>query len=331
MLALSSCAGAPKTSGDGAIRPPATGTAHARAPQPLRAFPKVTYVRGRTSLDQTVRYIGEAYGGGIVSILGIDVRAVPPMDRERIPFETFVDELAKSVDCVWLREPDYYLLLPQGYEVLLDTRIEDVLPARFEDARLAIAFGFNSKLFDVLASMAQSLGLPLVTDNLLGEQHVGELNVPETSLPSALEAVLRSARVAPGAFSVECTDAYLFVMAAGNRSRRSPLLNADRLPAGGQALLDRKVDIALPVVPPDADHINFNRTTLPLSQVLPALSAQLGVFVEASEETADLPVNPCIMPGIRLGTAMDLLIRQWPLPHYGYEVLEDRILIRTAP
>ncbi|NJL72818.1 MAG: hypothetical protein HC888_15280 [Candidatus Competibacteraceae bacterium] len=69
---------------------------------------------------------------------------------------------------------------------------------------------------------------------------------------------------------------------------------------------------------------------MPLEAVLPALTAQLGILVEASPEARDLPVNPCVLPGVRLRTALDLLVRQWPLPRYGYEVLPDRILIRPV-
>lgn len=328
-VALTSCAGTTPDTPSPADAAPVTA-APARGPRPLRTFPKVSYQQGHASLDQAVRYIGEAYGGGIVSILGVDVRAVPPMDHERIPYETFVDELAKSVECVWVREPDYYLILPPGYELLLDTRIDQVLPPRFETPTLDFAFGYNTKLYDVLASIGHSLGLAIATDNILGEQRVGEMNVPETPLPNALEAVLRSARVVPDAFSVECTEEYLFISAASNQARRNALLNPAPLPEAAEAFLDRIVHVTLPVAPPDAAHIAFNRSTLPLETVLPALSAQLGVLVEASPEVRDLPVNPCVLPGVRLRTALDLLVRQWPLPHYGYELLPDRILIRPV-
>jgi hypothetical protein len=330
LLALASCAGTapPAAQAPGPAAP--VTAASERAPRPMRAFPKVSYVRGHTSLDQAVRYIGEAYGGGIVSILGVDVRAVPPMERERVPFESFVDELAKAVDCVWIREPDYYLILPEGYEILLDTRIPGGLPARFESPTLDFAFGFNTKLYDIFASLGHSLGLAIVTDNILGEQRVGEMNVPTTPLPAALEAILRSARVAPGGFTVECTEEYLFLLAATNQSLPSPLLNAASLSPAAVATLDRVVHVALPVPPPDAERIAFNRATLPLEAVLPSLSSQLGIAVAASPEVRDLPVNPCVLPGVRVRTALDLLVRQWPLPHYGYEVLDDRILIRPV-
>src|SRR5690606_39059740 len=95
--------------------------------------------------------------------------------------------------------------------------------------------------------------------------------------------------------------------------------------------LDRIVNVSLPVIPPDALHLAFNRELIPLAQAYAALTAQLGVTIEFSEDIAELPVNPCVMRGVRLRTAMDLLIRQWPYPQFGYEVHPDRILIRSIP
>jgi hypothetical protein len=35
------------------------------------------------------------------------------------------------------------------------------------------------------------------------------------------------------------------------------------------------------------------------------------------------------MTNVRLSTALDLVIRQWLIPNYGYQVTHDRIVIRT--
>jgi len=62
--------------------------------------------------------------------------------------------------------------------------------------------------------------------------------------------------------------------------------------------------------------------------VLDSLSQQLGILVVAEKGLEDLPVNPVVLNNVRVQTAMDLLIRQWLIPDFGYQVAGDRIVIR---
>ena len=45
----------------------------------------------------------------------------------------------------------------------------------------------------------------------------------------------------------------------------------------------------------------------------------------------DLPVVPAYYHDLPVETVLDLLIRQWPIPAFGYHVLADRIVLATRP
>jgi hypothetical protein len=314
------------TSPDRAAQPAGEGRAPAAQPA-WSDTTRIAYASRNTSLDQAVRFLGEQHGVGLVTVQGTDVRAVPALETERMPYGEFVAWLAGAVECQALREPHYYFLAPPGYELLLETRVDAPLPKPHDRATLSAAFGFNTLLFNVFASLTHSTGYTIATDNILGEQRVGELNVPDAPLARVLEAVLRSARVAPDGFRAELGPNYLFLASAPNRSLAQPLLNVGDLPAGLRKALDRKIDLDLPARPADAAGVPFAPATLRLADVLPLLSAAFGVEVRATDAVADLPVNPCAMRGVRVEDAMRLLIRQWPLPHYGYEARAEGLLI----
>lgn len=324
LLALASCAGGP----DRADTRPAPG--RAPAPAAWSDATRIGYASLNTTLDQAVRFLGENYGVGLVTLQGMDVRAVPALETDRMPFGEFVAWLAESVESQALRESHYYLLVPPGYELLLQTRIDAPLPAAHEAAMLGAAFGFNTRLYNAFASLGHSLGMTIVTDNILGEQRVGELNIPNAPLPRVIEALLRSARVTPGGFRVEVGERHVFLVAGPNQSRANPLLNPTPPTGAQRRMLERRVNLDLPAAPPDADRVAFSVAPITLAEALPTLSAAMGVSVMATVEVADLPVNPCTMRDIRIGDALNLIVRQWPLPNFGYEVRDDGIVIRAA-
>ena len=103
------------------------------------------------------------------------------------------------------------------------------------------------------------------------------------------------------------------------------MLNRSQLGAGEQALLQRVVSLE---VPRATGEMTFYRTASKLGEVLPELSRQLGIPVEAAPALREFPVNWTVMHDVRVETAILLLIRQWPLERFGYEVYPDRILIR---
>ena len=61
---------------------------------------------------------------------------------------------------------------------------------------------------------------------------------------------------------------------------------------------------------------------------VPQAIEQLGVKVTAQRRLAEIPINPVVFKNVRLETAMNLLLRQWPLAGFVWELQADRILIR---
>ncbi len=291
-------------------------------------FPRVTLVQEYSSLEQTVRKLGEQSGGGLVVMNGIGERGLPPLKFKRKPYAFVVARLAEYAQCQYSRTPYYYFLYPAGYETLLAHSLEGRLHVRYDGATAALAFGNNTELFNLFLTIGRSIGGTIVADNLMAESRCGELVLPEAPLRYGLEAALQSARIDPRAYEVESTEEYLFFRSVYNQNTAPPLLNEDKLTEEQKLALEKRVSIMLPEAPSVTAGIAFRHRGAPLEQILAPLSSQLGIRVVAEAALADLPVNPCSMNNVRVRTVMDLLLRQWILPDFAYEMRGDRIFIR---
>jgi LysM repeat protein len=58
------------------------------------------------------------------------------------------------------------------------------------------------------------------------------------------------------------------------------------------------------------------------------LSRQLGITIVAEKGLEGAPIKTGLMNDVRVSTALDLLVRQWPVPEFGYQFTQDRIVIR---
>jgi hypothetical protein len=65
---------------------------------------------------------------------------------------------------------------------------------------------------------------------------------------------------------------------------------------------------------------SFQAEPATLARVLPDLSRALGIPVTADDAMGRLPVNITAFHAIPTEAALDLLVRQWLLPRYGYRI-----------
>lgn len=300
-------------------------------PMPADAihFPKVTLTQDFSPLDDTVRRVGERIGGGLVTMNGIGDRPLPPLKMKRRPYRQLVALLSLYTGSQFYASPYYYFLYAPGYDSLTGISLENSLHERYAGMGGAMAFGANTELYNVFAMLGKSMGITVLADNPIADSRCGELALEEVPLRIGLEAILQSARIAPEAFKVESTEEYIFLHSVQNQKTPPLLLNDESTLNSGQlALLNRKVNLMLPEPPMVTAGMVFRHHASPLSQVLGPMSSQMGVRVAVEDERLlQLPVNPCIMNDVRIRTAMDLLLRQWPLPDFGYELRGDIIVI----
>jgi hypothetical protein len=291
-------------------------------------WPRVAFTWDGGILSQAVRAFGEENGGGIVLINGIGALAAPELDVNRAPYSSVIARLAEGAKCRYADCGWYYLIYPAGYEVLLDLSLSGMLPARYQQVAAALSLGEGVALFNAFALLSQSLDLAILADNIVAESRCGELTLDKMPLPAILEGVLQSARIPPGAFSIESGAGYLFFRSPVNQGPADRLLGEADLSLAARELLDREMSLYLPAMSAEPDQTVFRGTAVPLGSVLETLSAQTGVSVRAEESLKDFPVNPCVLPGLPVRTAMNLLIRQWPVAGIGFEVQEGEIRIR---
>ncbi len=291
-------------------------------------FPAVTFTHEMSPVGDMMRAFGEQAGGGFVLMSGLEERAVPKVEFQKQPYEQAIAHFASAVDCIYMHTPYYYLVVPPEYQQLETVSLAAKLNTTYASMNVSAAFGAKTELFIVLAALSESLDITVVADNFIAESCCGEVHLPEAPLAVILEAILQSARIPSDTLVVESTPEYIFLRAAHNESQASLRLDTGSLTAEQSALLDKEVSLSLPGVPGDQEGLIFAFRPIALREALYPVSEQLGVKVVARRGLVDIPVNPVVIKRVRLETAMNLLIRQWPLAGFCWELQADRILLR---
>lgn len=295
------------------------------------ARPPVTLTSAHQQpLGSLARVLADEVGGGLVVMKGLEDLPVPPLQHANTPFVGFVSQMATALRLNVQETPSYLFLYPEGYEALTNVSFEGLLDPAYDGVSAALAFGFDTPVFEAFALLGDALGITLVSDNIIGDALCGSMNVAEGPLHHGLDAVLKSARVPQDQIVVESTPDYIFVRAVQNTTRSSTIIGGDVLSEAENKVLDTRVSVVVPPLTRGEGQLMIPRGATPLGSVLGSLSEQLGVPVAVSTGLEALPVNPTILNNVTVRTAMDLLIRQWPVPEFGYELKDGRIRIRSV-
>lgn len=282
-------------------------------------------------LGTVVRRIGESTNGGIVLMQGLEWYNVGSVAFRNEPLQAVAQKLAKTFEGSSQAAAGYHFIYPAGYDMLAGVSFEGLVTPEMAARDVSIAFGAGTQLYSVLAVLGRSLGVTLVADNAIAESQCGELALPELPLPTVLEAVLKSARIPNEAFEVLAGPNFAMIRGRGVPLREPVLLNEAVLSETQRQFLDQNVSIELPYPQTEQDAIEVFPGASPLMDVLPSLTHQLGIRVTAERALADLPVNPTVLNDVSRQTAMELLIRQWLVPQYGFTLEADRVVIRQLP
>lgn len=261
---------------------------------------------------------------------GLEPTPAPRIVLQNAPFSQLVAGMTKANGLAAQANGAYYFIhLPLPlYEPLLALDLHSQLPDHYRNLKATVSYGGGTALFNVLATLSKTLDITLVADNIVSESACGELALPDAPLPDILEAVFKSALLPAANFKLQATEDYLLFTTPGNALPQDLLLNAASLTAEQQALLDRVVQVEVPHPMAQESEAVFMRGAAKLGNVLPVLSEQLGVQVQISPSLKGLPVTWTVMNHVKVRTALELLIWQWPVPNFGYEILDNAILIR---
>lgn len=277
--------------------------------------------------SSSVRTIGESIGGNLVLMAGTEERPVGELNFKRAKPAEVATAIAEAAGLAVQETPDYYFLFPPGYEALVDVSLAGKVPPDFGPPKTDVVFGYGLHLYTVFSWMSYALKCTIVADDAISDARCGELALTQVPLDAAVEAVLKSARV--NKFAVDCTDEYLFIYNPDNANSREALLNSNELDSEQQQTLERRVTVILPEAPSAGTPLEIQQYSSRLGDILDSLSQQLGVTVVAEKGLEELPVNPVVLNHVKLRTALDLIVRQWLVPDYGYQMSHDRIVIRS--
>lgn len=277
------------------------------------------------SMGAFVRALGESGKANVVLMHGCEEEPGPAVPRD---MKVSTDQLNEIAGFSRMEAPDYQFILPDSepYKKLALMTLSDTFDPSYRDTRLSITLGGGTPIFTAFALLGHALNKTLVADNVLAETQCGELSLTDVPLRSGLEAIAKSARIVN--FEVDSTEEYIFVRSPKNTNPWELLLNGQPLTDAQRVMLDRRVDLYLPAPPGQDGRLVMLHAAEPLRKALGPLSQQLGVTVIAEKDLLAFPVNPVVLRHVRVGTALDLLLRQWLASDFGYEVRGDRIVIR---
>jgi hypothetical protein len=283
-------------------------------------------------LGETVRQIGEKAGGGLVLMHGIETRPLAPLRFRQAGYPAVAKRLAREADVAFQECSGYFFLYDADprHAPLREVTVTGKTDPAFYGISAAVVLSAGTTLSNAFKVLSQVLGVTVVADNAVADARCGELTLGDIPLPDILEALLKSARVY--SFEVDSTEEYIFIRSPRNVGLHVPaLVNPELLDDHQNAFLESRVNVLLPLSSRAAQpSIKMGTGARPLSEMLEPLSGQLGVRVVAERGLEVLPVNPVSFHGVRVRTALDLIIRQWLVSEIGYQVLPDRIVIRRV-
>lgn len=314
-LYLSACA----TSG--------TAKPDAKAPEKVavvtNATGKVSLEQGPESLANVARAMGAQQSGGIVVMHGLGFETMPALSWSHRNFDDAAHELAGHAGCALSNGPGYAFLHPMGYEVLNSWDTGLSLPTGVGDVPLSIAFGNGTKMSSAMAFLSQVSGVTVLVDNAVADARTGEIWLPTLPLSTVLAAVLKSARITPDSVAIETADRLVFFRSRANRS--TPVLLGERNDS-----LTQRVSVHLPKPTASDGPFPFYFNAIPLGELLPNLSRQLGIPVSAASDCAVLPVEQCLWVNQPREMVLKYLIAQWPAPGIGYRWDGNGVVIERA-
>jgi len=303
--------------------------ANTQPANPKETQPKVTFQTDEDYIGDIIHSIGQQVGGSMVLANGAELRFAGPENFRQANYAAVAKKLATSAKCA-VQECDGYLFLyPEdlpNYDTLINVSLVGKLDPTYSSITTAMTFGYGTRIHAAFAVLSHVLGITIVADNAVADVKCGEVTLGEVPLDAALEAILKSARIVT--FNLDSTPEYIFLSSPQNKNPRELLINPDALDEHQKAVLNKKVSVYLPEPQNDQGHFVAALGASHLVDVLPTLSQQLRVPVVAERELEQFPVNPVVLNNVRMRTALDLIVRQWLRPEFGYQVLSDKILLR---
>jgi hypothetical protein len=212
---------------------------------------------------------------------------------------------------------------PEEYSGLLSSANGDIWSAKYSEKQFGLSFGADTPLSSLLATLGQSLKMTVVSDHTISDSLSGEISFSGVTLPDALAALLLSARIPLDSISFEHSDEYVFIHSIRNPSRPNYQI-ATPTPQNSQTLTERcTIDLANEIVNDSGIRTNYKK----LSEVVKQLSEQFEVAIEFDPTLKDFPITPMYIHDVTRKQALELLLRQWPVPQFGYSFDGEKILL----
>ncbi len=291
--------------------------AQARPTTPIVALTEpFEFVSTKNSVALLTRDLSAKSGRSIILMNGLEPSQAGPYEKKKHTAGEWIDQIAADAGMRVAHHPSYDFVFAPGYEIVNETSVQSNLNHALGARETTLHIEFGTPLFAALALLSHSLQSTIIADNIVADARCGEIHLHNVTVAEALGALLQSARIPNQSFHLQSEDETTFLYSAGR-----PLRDRVRVESAGEVRpdwLDRRVTLYLPSAPAEPGHMQGYGRALPLSESLAELERQTGLHFEADARVHSLPINPAVMPNIKLESALDLIVNQWPLPHFGY-------------
>lgn len=282
----------------------------------------------KVALGLLIREMNQQDSTNLVLMNGLENIPINITELEGLSSEKKLVTILQKYDLTQFKTKYYAFILAPQYEALNTLNLTKLIPKSYAKTKVNMGIGADTPLFSALALLSHTTGLSLVADQAMGDALCGELNLQETPVPKALEALLQSARIQPSALNISSNDKYILLHSAQHELRKksssgpfSPTLQKE---------LNEECSISLLFYTPTKTQVNSPLGASKLHTVLPELSLQLGIPIKAEGKVRHLPVNPMVLNNVTRAEALDILTHQWMLPIFVYQEHDGGIVIRPA-
>jgi hypothetical protein len=285
---------------------------------------KYSFVLSEQNLALTIQAAGKEIGANWALMNGIEVTPFTGLTIKNATEEEISEKIAVQAKLETQLIGSYRFFYPKEYIDLLPTNDADSeWSTKYSKNKIGLAFGADTPLSSILATLGQSLEMTFVADQTISDSLSGEISFKNISIQDALSGVLLSARIPLDSILFEHSDEYVFIHSVRNPARPNYQIAPPN--AQNQQKLAKLCTINLAHV--IVDESGANARYRKLSEVAQQISEQINIPIDYDPALKDFPITPMYIHETTRQHALELLLRQWPVPQFGYSFQGDKIYL----
>ena len=288
-----------------------------------KSDPNYSFVLPEQNLGLTIRMAATQIGANWVLMNGIEATPFMELAVKKATEAEISEEIATRAKLEMLEMGSYRFFYPKDYSSLISTLKTADWTSDDSENKIGLSFGADTPLSSILAALGQSLKMTIVADQTISESLSGEISINEAGVREALSGLFLSARIPLDSIQLDTSDEHIFVHSIRNPMRANyqitPMSEEHK-----QKLTER---CTINLINEIVDDSGLNARYKKLSEVAQQISKQMDIPIEYDPTMKDFPITPMYIHDTTRQQALELLVRQWPVPQFGYSFDGDTLFL----